>query len=86
MEPRSALGDYSSSEGKYILISGCQGVHRIRHPLAVCFKVPQEQVHVVCPDVGGGFGSRTNLYPEQVAVVWAAKRAGRPVNTLVRAV
>ena len=37
-------------------------------------------MHVVCPDVGGGFGSRTNLYPEQVAVVWAAKRVGRPVK------
>jgi aerobic carbon-monoxide dehydrogenase large subunit len=80
MEPRSALGDYVSAEGKYVLISGCQGVHRIRHPLAVCLKVPQEQVHVVCPDVGGGFGSRTNLYPEQVAVVWAARRVGRPVK------
>ena len=80
MEPRAALGDYQAAEDKYILISGCQGVHRIRHPLAVCFKVPQEQVHVICPDVGGGFGSRTNLYPEQVAVVWAAKRLKRPVK------
>ena len=80
MEPRAALGEYQPAENKYILISGCQGVHRLRHPLAVCFKVPQEQVHVICPDVGGGFGSRTNLYPEQVAVVWAAKRLKRPVK------
>jgi carbon-monoxide dehydrogenase large subunit len=80
MEPRAALGDYQPAEDKYVLISGCQGVHRLRHPLAVCFKVPQEQVHVICPDVGGGFGSRTNLYPEQVAVVWAAKRLKRPVK------
>lgn len=80
MEPRSAIGAYDAAEKKYTLMSGCQGVHRIRHPLAVCLKEPQENVHVICPDVGGGFGSRTNLYPEQVAVVWAARRTGRPVK------
>lgn len=80
MEPRAALGAYDAAEKKYLLMSGCQGVHRIRHPLAVCLKEPQENVHVICPDVGGGFGSRTNLYPEQVAVVWAARRVGRPVK------
>ncbi len=63
MEPRAALGAYDAAEKKYTLMSGCQGVHRIRHPLAVCLKEPQENVHVICPDVGGGFGSRTNLYP-----------------------
>ena len=76
MEPRSAIGRYDEAAGQYILISGCQGVHRVRHPLADCLKVPQERVRVICPDVGGGFGSRTNLYPEQVAVVWAARRRG----------
>ena len=80
MEPRSAIGRYDETEGQYTLISGCQGVHRVRHPLAGCLKVPQERVRVICPDVGGGFGSRTNLYPEQVAVVWAARRVGRPVK------
>ena len=35
---------------------------------------------MICPDVGGGFGPRTNLYPEQVAVVFAARRLGRPVK------
>jgi len=35
---------------------------------------------VICPDVGGAFGSRFNIYPEQVAVVWAARRVGRPVK------
>ena len=35
---------------------------------------------VICPDVGGGFGLRNNLYPEQVAILWAASRVGRPVK------
>jgi aerobic carbon-monoxide dehydrogenase large subunit len=80
MEPRAAIGSYDAAENQYTLISGCQGVHRVRQPLAGCLKVPPERVRVICPDVGGGFGSRTNLYAEQVAVVWAARRAGRPVK------
>jgi carbon-monoxide dehydrogenase large subunit len=80
MEPRSAIGAYDPGTSIYTLISGCQGVHRIRHPLALCLNVPAERVRVICPDVGGAFGSRTNLYPEQVAVAWAARRLGRPVK------
>jgi aerobic carbon-monoxide dehydrogenase large subunit len=80
MEPRSALGSYDAAENSYTLISGCQGVHRIRHPLALCLNVAPERVRVICPDVGGAFGSRTNLYPEQVVVCWAARRLGRPVK------
>ena len=80
MEPRAAIGSYDRAESRYTLISGCQGVHRVRHPLAGCLNVPKECVRVICPDVGGAFGSRTNLYPEQVAVVWAARRVGRPVK------
>src|SRR6516225_704083 len=80
MEPRSALGSFDAAENQYALISGCQGVHRVRQPLADCLNVSPERVRVICPDVGGAFGSRTNLYPEQVAVCWAARRVGRPVK------
>jgi len=78
MEPRSAIGAYEN--GIHKLISGSQGVARQRMVLAGCLGVPQEKVHVVCPDVGGGFGPRSNLYVEQVLVVWAARRVGRPVR------
>jgi aerobic carbon-monoxide dehydrogenase large subunit len=80
MEPRAAIGSYDTATERYTLISGCQGAHRLRHALAGCLKVPQERVHVICPDVGGAFGSRFNVYPEQAAVVWAARRVGRPVK------
>ncbi len=80
LEPRSALGAYDSASGLHTLISGNQGVHTQRVALAAVLKVPIEKVRVVCPDVGGGFGPRTHLYAEQVAVVWAAKRLGRPVK------
>jgi aerobic carbon-monoxide dehydrogenase large subunit len=80
MEPRSAIGSYDGAEQQYTLISGCQGAHRLRHAIAGCLNVAQERVRVLCPDVGGAFGSRFNIYPEQVAVVWAARRVGRPVK------
>jgi aerobic carbon-monoxide dehydrogenase large subunit len=80
MEPRAAIGTYDPAQQQYGLITGCQGAHRLRHALAGCLKVPQERIRVICPDVGGAFGSRFNIYPEQVVVVWAARRLGRPVK------
>jgi carbon-monoxide dehydrogenase large subunit len=80
MEPRSALGNYDAATDQLTLISGSQGVHRIRNALAHCFKHSPDKVQVICPDVGGGFGPRTNVYPEQIAVVYAARRIGRPVK------
>ena len=64
----------------YTLISGNQGVHAPRMVLAESFGLPLEKIRFVCPDVGGGFGLRNNLYPEQAAILWAAKRVGRPVK------
>ncbi len=80
MEPRSAIGQYDPADDSYTLISGNQGVHRPRQFIAECLKLPLDKVRLICPDVGGGFGLRTNPYPEQVAVLWAAKRTGRPVK------
>ena len=80
MEPRAALGAYDAADDRYTLISGSQGVHRQKTALAECFGVAPERVRVICPDVGGAFGLRTNVYPEQVVVVWAARHVGRPVR------
>jgi carbon-monoxide dehydrogenase large subunit len=80
MEPRSGVAEYDADTGSYTIISGNQGVHVPRRVLAECFGVPEEKIRFVCPDVGGGFGLRNNLYPEQIAILWAAKRVGRPVK------
>jgi carbon-monoxide dehydrogenase large subunit len=80
MEPRSAIGSHDPVADSYTLISGNQGVHRPRHVLAESFNLPEEKLRLICPDVGGGFGPRNNLYPEQAVVVWAARRVGRPVK------
>ena len=80
MEPRSALGAYDGADDRTTLISGSQGVHRQKTALAECLGIAPERVRVICPDVGGAFGLRTNVYPEQVVAAWAARHIGRPVR------
>jgi carbon-monoxide dehydrogenase large subunit len=80
MEPRSALGQVDPGTGLHTLISGSQGVHRQHMGLCDALGLKAEQLRVVCPDVGGGFGPRSSLNMEQVAVLWAARRVGRPVK------
>jgi aerobic carbon-monoxide dehydrogenase large subunit len=80
MEPRSGVATYDAATDSYTLISGNQGVHVPRILLAESFGLPPEKVRFVCPDVGGGFGLRNNLYPEQAIILWASKRVGRPVK------
>ena len=80
MEPRSGVASHDPQSDSYTLISGNQGVHVPRLVLTESFGLPPEKVRFVCPDVGGGFGLRNNLYPEQAAILWAAKRVERPVK------
>jgi carbon-monoxide dehydrogenase large subunit len=81
MEPRGALGEYDPGEDSYTLWSSTQGSHFLRNLLAEhVFKIPENRIRVVTPDVGGGFGMKLFLYPEHVLVLWAAKRLGRPVK------
>jgi aerobic carbon-monoxide dehydrogenase large subunit len=80
MEPRAAIGAYDAATNTYLMIAGSQGVVRQRATLAAALGVSLDRVRVICPDVGGGFGPRTSLYPEQVVVTWAARRLGRPVR------
>ncbi len=72
IEPRSALADPGT------LYTGSQGTLRLQHALRSIFGTPE--IRVVTQDVGGAFGPRSYLYPEQVAVLWAARRLGRPVR------
>src|SRR5216683_3831017 len=81
MEPRGAIGEYDPGEDAYTLWSSTQGSHFIRNLLSESiFKIPENRIRVVTPDVGGGFGMKLFLYPEQVLVLWAAKKLGRPVR------
>ncbi|HVO17110.1 MAG TPA: xanthine dehydrogenase family protein molybdopterin-binding subunit [Alphaproteobacteria bacterium] len=85
MEPRSAMGAFDPVGDGYTLYTSTQNPHGIRSELAaMIFKVPETRVRVVAPDVGGGFGMKGSLYPEEALVLWAAKRTGRPVKWIAQ--
>ena len=66
MEPRSAIAASDTETGTLSVIAGSQGVIRYRDGLREVLDLPEDGLHVVCPDVGGGFGPRSFLYPEVV--------------------
>ena len=81
MEPRAAIGHYDSFDGRYVLYEGSQAPHAIRTSLAEdVFRVSENRVRVVSPDLGGGFGLRATVFSETALVLWAARRLGRPVK------
>ena len=82
MEPRNAIGDWDAVAERPVLYTGTQGSHFVRDPLAeAVLKVPKEKLRVVTPpNVGGGFGMKAFVYPEQALVVWAAGKLKRPVH------
>ena len=81
LEPRGCIGAFDRNEARWRLITSTANPHRIRQLLAEhILRVPAHRIHVVARDVGGGFGTKGGLYPEEVAVLWAAQRVGRPVK------
>ena len=81
MEPRVAVGTFDPGSGRYGLTTPTQGAHIVRGALAKdVFACAESDIHVVTPDVGGGFGMKLPPYPEQGAVLWAARHVGRPVR------
>ena len=81
IETRCALGEYDAGRERMTLHTGTQGGHKLRAKLAHdIFDVPEQSIRVITPDVGGGFGMKIYLYPEQVLVLHAARHLRRPVR------
>jgi carbon-monoxide dehydrogenase large subunit len=81
MEPRAVVGNFDAETGRYLLYTPSQKPHFIRDHLAQStLKVPPEDIRVVTPDVGGAFGTKLFHYAEEVLVLWASKKLGRPVK------
>ena len=81
IEHRGAIASYDTATETFHLLFSGQGVHSLRAQLAdTVFHVPHDKMHLVCPDVGGGFGVKNGLYPELICVLWAARRFAQPVK------
>ena len=81
MEPRNAVADYDPATGRSTLYTATQGAHFVRDPLAeAVLKIPKEKLRLITPNVGGGFGMKAFVYPEQALAVWASRKIARPVK------
>jgi carbon-monoxide dehydrogenase large subunit len=79
MEPRVGAA-YWSPEGRLVHYSACQGGHPTKAMLEAVYGLQPDDVRVVVPDVGGGFGVKSRTYPEEAALGFYARALGRPVR------
>ncbi len=81
MEPRVAIGEYDSGAESFTLWNTSQNPHVARLVISAFVGIaPENKLRVVAPDVGGGFGSKIFIYPEEVVCLWASRKVGRPVK------
>ena len=78
MEPRSVMCDPTGEQ--YTLWSSTQVPHILRLMLAMTLSVPEHKVRVIAPDVGGGFGGKLQVTPEEILTFLVARRLGKPVK------
>src|ERR1700751_1558015 len=81
MEPRAAIADYDAAEEHFTLHTTSQNPHVARVVLSAFYNIaPEHKLRVIAPDVGGGFGSKIYIYPEEMVALWASRKVGRPVK------
>ena len=81
IETRAAFAEHRQHEGRTTLYTSSQMPHSVRDVLAnTVFQVPETDFRVVSGDVGGGFGMKGGVYPEEVLVTWASRLLNRPVR------
>jgi carbon-monoxide dehydrogenase large subunit len=80
IEPRGVLAQYLPAQDEYTLWTSTQIPHILRFWLAIVLGVPESRLRVIAPEVGGGFGSKLNVYAEEALALVLARRLGRPVK------
>jgi carbon-monoxide dehydrogenase large subunit len=73
LEGRGALAAFDAATGRVTLYASTQAPHLFRTAIADALDMPEAELRVVAPDVGGGFGQKMSLSPEHVVIVWAAR-------------
>jgi carbon-monoxide dehydrogenase large subunit len=80
MEPRGVVAEYKPGERQLTVWSSTQIPHLLRTQIAAMLDLPEFSVRVITPEVGGGFGSKLNVYAEDALVAYLAIRVGTPVK------
>ena len=80
MEPRGVLADYQRQQDMLTVWDSTQHPHEIRDHLVELLQRPENSVRVIAPDVGGGFGEKAALFPEEVAIPYLSIMLGRPIK------
>jgi carbon-monoxide dehydrogenase large subunit len=80
IEPRSVLAEYNPGYGRFTVHSSTQVPHALSGAISTMLGMNASDVRVIAPEVGGGFGSKLNVYNDEILVAWAAKELGRPVK------
>jgi aerobic carbon-monoxide dehydrogenase large subunit len=80
IEPRGMVAQYNPGSGDLTLWTATQIPHLVRLLLSMVMGLPEQKIRVIAPEIGGGFGSKLYLYPEEVIVATLAKTTGRPVK------
>ncbi|TMJ43933.1 MAG: xanthine dehydrogenase family protein molybdopterin-binding subunit [Alphaproteobacteria bacterium] len=81
IEPRAAIGEYDAGSESLTLWNTTQNPHVARLVMSAFVGLaPEHKLRVIAPDVGGGFGSKIFIYPEEVVCLWAARKIDRPIK------
>ena len=80
IEPRAVLADWNSGYDSVELWSSSQIPHAVAGAIGMTFGIPSNKVRVVAPEVGGGFGLKLNVYPDEILCCYASRALGRPVR------
>ena len=80
MEPRGVLARYFPGEEELTVWSSTQIPHLLRTQLALMIGIPENKLRVITPEVGGGFGSKLNVYAEEALTGWISMQLGKPVK------
>ena len=80
IEPRGVVCQPNLPMGEFTLYSATQIPHILKTTLSGVLGMPEQKLRVIAPDVGGGFGSKLNVYPEEAICTAVARRLGQPVK------
>ena len=80
MEPRGVVARYFPGEQELTLWSSTQIPHLMRTQVAIMIGIPENKLRVITPEVGGGFGSKLNVYAEEALLGWISMQLGKPVK------